>query len=244
MDLGETITLKRKVDKDGNYYYTFSNLESEKIIFKTGGGGKEDEIKFKFSGTKEGDITKDIICSISIDKENVNDNTPNYSLITITRDNYANIDIENNYNCTIGILRLTNCKLIVTSLKNYTGDYGLIISSIINNKVLLDSISNSTIENKNLHESDLNLLEIRNSQLSIGNIVDEKSKILFKNKNLLENNTENNTEKEIVEIVKYKNNSSLFYYLLNYYYLHEHKKPISQKEFLDMYTKNTLIFKK
>ena len=93
MDLGETITLKRKVDKDGNYYYTFSNLESEKIIFKTGGGGKEDEIKFKFSGTKEEDITKDIICSINIDNENVNNNTPNYSPIILSRDNYARIDI-------------------------------------------------------------------------------------------------------------------------------------------------------
>ena len=240
MDLGETITLKRKVDKDGNYYYTFSNLESEKIIFKTGGGGKEDEIKFKFSGTKEEDITKDIICSINIDNENVNNNTPNYSPIILSRDNYARIDIEDNFNCMISILRLTNCKLIVTALKNYTGDYGLIISSIINNKVLIGSISNSTFENRHLYESKLNLSDIRNSQLFIGDIIDENSKIIFKNKNLLENNT----EKEIVEIVKYKNNSSLFYYLLNYYYLHEKKKPISQKEFLDMYTKNTLIFKK
>lgn len=239
MDLGETITLKRKVDKDGNYYYTFSNLESEKIIFKTGGGGKEDEIKFKFSGTKEEDITKDIICSINIDNENVN--APNYSPITLSRDNYARIDIEDNYNCMISMRTLTNCNLFIDSLMNYTSQYGLIIKDIRNNKILITTISNSTFENDIIHESNLNLSEIRNSQLTIqdGSIF-ENSKIIFKNKNLLENNT----EKEIVEIVKYKNNSSLFYYLLNYYYLHEKKKPISQREFLDMYTKNTLIFKK
>lgn len=244
MDLGETITLKRKVDKDGNYYYTFSNLESEKIIFKTGGGGKEDEIKFKFSGTKEEDITKDIICSINIDNENVNNNTPNYSPIIIERDNYALIDLKDNYNCMINIRTLTNCNLFIDNLINYINKYGLIIKSIINNKILITTISHSMIEIDSLHDSNLNLSKIRNSQLSIGNAIDENSKIIFKNKNLLENNTENNTEKEIVEIVKYKNNSSLFYYLLNYYYLHEKKKPISQKEFLDMYAKNALIFKK
>ncbi len=240
MDLGETITLKRKVDEKGNYYYTFSNLESEKIIFKTGGGGKEDEIKFKFSGVKEDDISKDIICSINIDKENVDTNTPNYSPITITRDNYANILSSNNYNCIISIGMLINGKLAIDTLKNYTGDYGLIIKGLINNKVFLVSISNSTFINHSFNESNMELSDLKNSQISIEGDVFENSKVFLKDETILENKT----EKEIVEIIKNKNDYSLLYYLLNYYYLHEKKKQISQKEFLDAYTKNTLIFKK
>ena len=240
MDLGETITLKRKVDKDGNYYYTFSNLESEKIIFKTGGGGKEDEIKFKFSGVKEDDVSKDIICNINIDKENVDTNTPNYSSITITRDNYANISLYENYNCFITMKQLINGKLAIDTLKNYTGDYGLIIIGLINNKVLLGNISKSTIVNYVFNDSKMKLSDLENSQISIEGEVFENSKVFLKDETILENKT----EKEIVEIIKNKNDYSLLYYLLNYYYLHEKKKPISQKEFLDAYAKNTLIFKK
>lgn len=67
--------------------------------------------------------------------------------------------------------------------------------------------------------------------------------------NFYSNFSEDYTNAEIIDEKiknsKFKdNNTSLFYYLLNYYYLHEKKKSISQKEFLDMYSKNTLIFKK